>query len=122
MIMQIRVSKFAPATANYAFCLQNIINSPFSTSVRLQSGLEMMEFTALPDQDDKVHLDKEVEALEEQHSSLLASLKQVENAKSTTQEMLNLMSTKTIWFGILGLVTIIFVNFGFQREVRKTLK
>lgn len=36
--------------------------------------------------------------------------------------MLNLMSTNTVWFGVVGLLTIILVNLGFQREIRKTLK
>lgn len=120
--MQVRVSKFAPESGNYAFCLHNLVDTPFRSAMKIQHGLELMEFSSLPDKDDKAHLDREIEELERQHESLLESLKQVENAKSTTQEMLNLMSTKTVWFGVMGLATIILVNLGFQCQVKKTLK
>lgn len=54
--------------------------------------------------------------------SLLESLKYEDAVKTNTQELTNLMTTKTLWFGIAGLAVVILANVCFQREVRKTLK
>ena len=53
--------------------------------MKLQTGLDLMELSVLPDLDDNAQLDEEIRLLEEQHENLLASLREVESSKLATQ-------------------------------------
>jgi hypothetical protein len=122
LFTQVHTSRFAPATALYSFCIRNHESAAVEVSVKLLTGLKMMELEALPTLDDNAFLDHEIKMLEEQHTNLLQSVAQIETSRSKAEQLVGMMEQRGLWFGVLGLVLVVLVNWGYQREIRKTFK
>lgn len=48
----ISIHKLAPTDSTYSFCFRNIDNSRAKYQIKIQSGLELLEFQLLPDRSD----------------------------------------------------------------------
>jgi len=91
-------------------------------SIDIQSGLELLEFELLPDKNDSENLDRELNWLENQKKNMFSILERMESLRASTEGLTELMSVKMIGFAIIGLLSIIVVNFMFYRELKKTFK
>ncbi len=91
-------------------------------TVDIQSGLELLEFELLPDKNDSENLDRELNWLENQKRNMFNILERMESLRASTEGLTELMSVKMIGFAIIGLLSIIVVNFMFYKELKKTFK
>ena len=46
------VSKFAPQANYYGFCIKNLVSKPMNAIFKLESGIELMELSLLPNHSD----------------------------------------------------------------------
>ena len=76
----------------------------------------------LPDKTDSENLDREINWLEGQKKSMFEILERMEGLRASTEGLTSLMSIKMIGFAIVGLLSIILVNFLFYKELKKTFK
>lgn len=81
-----------------------------------------MEFELLPDKSDTQNLDREITWIENQKKNLYETIRQVEQRKAANVDSSSLLSVKMIVFAIIGLISIVVVNFLFFKEVKKTFK
>jgi len=81
-----------------------------------------MEFEILPDKNDAENLDRELNWLDNQKRILFETLERMESLRASTEGLTSMMSTKMIGFAIIGLLSIVIVNFIFYRELKKTFK
>ena len=81
-----------------------------------------MEMENLPAENDTQVLGAELTLLEGQAKTVLESLVAIESAKGVTEEVFGLMSGRTAFFGVVGMVVVGVVNFAFYGVVKKALK
>ena len=81
-----------------------------------------MEFEILPDKNDAQNLDREIKWLDGQKKVLFETLERMESLRASTEGLTSMMSTKMIGFAIIGLLSIIVVNFIFYKELKKAFK
>ena len=118
----LNVHKLASVSSTYSICFKNIEREVLRLSVDIQSGLELMEFELLPDKNDSENLDRELNWLEGQKRNMFEILERMEGLRASTEGLTELMSVKMIGFAVIGLLSIVVVNFLFYREIRKEFK
>ena len=118
----VSIHKLAIIESTYSMCVRNVDNNEMKLAVKIQSGLELMEFDVLPDKNDSENMERELSWLENQKQKLFESLDRMEGLRATAEGLTNMMSTKMIGFAIVGLLSIIVVNVVFYRELKKTFK
>ena len=67
-------------------------------------------------------MDREITWIENQKKNLYETIRQVEQRKAANVDSSSLLSVKMIVFAIIGLISIVVVNFLFFKEVKKTFK
>ena len=75
-----------------------------------------------PRQIDSENLNRELNCLQNQKRNMFSILERMESLRASTEGLTELMSVKMIGFAIIGLLSIIMVNFMFYRELKKTFK
>ena len=60
--------------------------------------------------------------MENQKKGMFDILERMESLRATTEGLTSLMSVKMVGFAIVGLLSIIVVNFLFYKELKKTFK
>ena len=118
----VSIHKLAIIESTYSMCVRNVDNNEMKLAVKIQSGLELMEFDVLPDKNDSENMERELSWLENQKQKLFESLDRMEGLRATAEGLTNMVSTKMIGFAIVGLLSIIVVNVVFYRELKKTFK
>lgn len=81
-----------------------------------------MEFELLPDKSDSENVERELNWLENQKKKLFESLDRMEGLRAGSEGLTNMMSKKMIVFAVIGLLTILVVNFYFYKEIKKIFK
>ena len=91
-------------------------------AIRIQSGIELMDFTNIPALNDNDLINHELNLIETEVSVLMRELEAIEHAKMNTEDMFRVMSLRTLGFGIFGAVVLILANAALYYEFRKTLR
>jgi hypothetical protein len=117
------VSKYAPATGTYMFCLSNNDeNNVLRARVEIMSGLEMANLDYLPSNNDQENLHKEIDWLEKQKSKIFDVITRHENNRATAADLTSTMSIKYVILAVVGLASVVAVNTAFYFQTKKTLK
>ena len=116
------MDKLASTATTYSFCVKNVEDDLRTYKIEFNSGLEVMELHELPSANDAENLERELNWLEQQSQMLGERSSNIQGLRSINQEMANMVGTKLIVFGIVGLIGIAVVNLVFFRSLKKTFK
>ena len=56
----VSIHKLAIIESTYSMCVRNVDNNEMKLAVKIQSGLELMEFDVLPDKNDSENMEREL--------------------------------------------------------------
>lgn len=81
-----------------------------------------MELHQLPSANDAENLERELNWLEQQAVTLGTHSSNIQGLRLVNQELVGMVGTKLMVFGMIGLATIAVANFIFYRSLKKTFK
>lgn len=117
-----RIDKLASVATTYSYCVKNIADKGSVFKIQFSTGLEVMELHELPDASDGDNLERELNWLDQQTTTLSHRAENIEGLRRINYQINGMVGTKMIYFAIIGLAAIGVVNFAFFKMLRKTFK